>query len=148
MTAPGPAPEILRVTTALADLSRLYPWLEGAAARFGLPLPLVQKMQVVAEEAVMNVAMHAYAPGSGELIEVRLCMAPAVVELAVEDSGPEFNPLTSAEKPQPASLVDAQAGGLGIKLVRRYCQDISYTRQEGRNLLRLRFPLEPPSVTA
>ncbi|HQT38453.1 MAG TPA: ATP-binding protein [Acidocella sp.] len=148
MTGAAPATEVLRVTTALADLSRLYPWLEGAAARLGLPHPLVQKMQVVAEEAVMNVAMHAYAPGSGEAIEIRLSAASAVAELAVEDSGPEFNPLMAAEKPRPASLVDAQPGGLGIKLVKRYCQDISYTRQNGHNLLTLRFPFEGPAVPA
>ncbi|HQT44204.1 MAG TPA: ATP-binding protein, partial [Halothiobacillus sp.] len=119
------------------------PWLEAAAARLGLPQQLVQKMQVVAEEAVMNVAMHAYAPGSDEAIEIRLSATLTFVELAVEDCGPEFNPLTAAEKPRPASLVDAQPGGLGIKLVRRYCQDISYTRQDGHNLLTLRFPLGP-----
>ncbi|MDR3521628.1 MAG: ATP-binding protein [Acidocella sp.] len=148
MSEPGAAPEILRITNALADLSRLYPWFEDAAAKLGLPKPLVQKMQVAAEEAVMNVAMHAYAPGSADKIEVRLSAMQAVAELVIEDSGPEFDPLSVAEKPQPASLAEAEVGGLGMKLLKRYCPDISYARLDGRNQLKLRFPFNSPAAHA
>ncbi|MDE8349714.1 MAG: ATP-binding protein [Acidocella sp.] len=146
MSAPGAAPEILRITNAIADLSRLYPWFEDAAAKLGLPKPLVQKMQVVAEEAVMNVAMHAYAPGSEDKIEVRLSASQAIAELVVEDCGPAFDPLAVTEQPRPASLAEAKVGGLGLNLLKRFCPDISYARLNGRNQLRLRFPLESPAA--
>jgi hypothetical protein len=38
-------------------------------------------------------------------------------------------------------LLDAEPGGLGIKLLRHYCKDISYARESGRNRLTLGFPL-------
>ncbi len=143
MAALSSAPDILRITPALAELSRLYPWFEEASARHLLPGALVQKMHVVLEEAVMNVAMHAYAPGSQEEIVIRFSNQPGIAELMVEDRGPEFDPVAAPEKPKAGSLLDAKIGGLGLRLVRRFCNDIAYARVDGANQLTLRFPYEP-----
>jgi anti-sigma regulatory factor (Ser/Thr protein kinase) len=61
----GDETAVLRIGVALEDLGRLYPWLDDAAAARQVPRPTVQKMHVALEEAVLNVAMHAYGPGAG-----------------------------------------------------------------------------------
>ena len=45
-----------------AALSGLYPWLEAECLALGMAEPALQRLHVAVEEAVMNVAMHAYAP--------------------------------------------------------------------------------------
>lgn len=117
----------------MAELARLYPWLEAAAG--ALPERLRHDMHVALEEAVVNVAMHGLPPGDAHGIEVRLLLDAAAAELVVEDRGPAFDPLATPEQPREGP------GGLGLRLLRRFCPEPSYRRLDGRNRLSLRFPL-------
>lgn len=130
---------VLRLTPALADLARLYPWLDEVAA--GVPPGLMPGLHVVLEEAAANVAMHAYPPGQQGEIVVRLRTAPDTVELVVEDAGLPFDPTQARAGARPADAREMQVGGWGLGLIRRYCPDIAYARRDGRNVLTLRFPV-------
>ncbi len=130
---------VLSIGTGPEELARLYGWLEAEAAPFGLPPALGNAMHVALEEAVLNVAMHAGAPGG---VTVRLSVSDAVAELVVEDRGEAFDPLAAAPRALPASLEAARPGGLGLRLLRHYCRDIAYAREDGVNRLRLRFALD------
>jgi anti-sigma regulatory factor (Ser/Thr protein kinase) len=133
--------ETLRITPAPADLARLYPWLDEAAAPLALPKPLLNSMHVALEEAVMNVVMHGFAPEHVQEIFIHFTPEPEKAVIVVEDAGKPFDVTQAAEKARPESLLDAEPGGLGIKLLRHYCKDISYARESGRNRLTLGFPL-------
>ncbi len=146
MAKPDEAPEELQITTSLADLARLYPWLDSAAAPHNLPAKLLESMHVALEEAVMNVTMHAALPEDAPEILIRFSAAPGMVELLIEDSGQEFNPVTAPEKPRPKSLAEAEPGGMGLKLLRRYCTSMHYERTASRNRLTLRFALNNPET--
>jgi serine/threonine-protein kinase RsbW len=141
MAMPDGAPEKLRMTNALADLARLYPWLDDAAKHFALPPKLLEGMHVALEEAVMNVAMHSYPQDqSGEIIVELQAEANAAI-LRVVDFGPPFDPVSAPQTGKP-SLTDAGPGGLGLKLLRHFCKDITYDPGAGSNRLTLRFPFE------
>jgi anti-sigma regulatory factor (Ser/Thr protein kinase) len=135
-------PDELRLTTAPDDLARLYPWLEEAASAHGLGEPLLGRMHVALEEAVMNVAMHGLGLSGDGVIVVRLQAEAASVALIVEDAGPEFDPVAAPEVTRAASLEGVGAGGLGLRLLRHYCKEIGYSRVDGLNRLTMRFPLE------
>lgn len=128
--------------SAAADLARLYPWLDEAAKYFNLPPKLLEGMHVALEEVVMNVAMHSYAPGTPGEIIVRLQADATAAVLRVDDYGPPFDPVSIPSTTKPASLDDDEPGGLGLKLLRHFCKDISYMREAGSNRLTLRFPFE------
>ena len=136
----GPQP-VLHLGPDPADLDRLYPWLEAAAAARNLPQAVRFGMHVAAEEAVANAARHAFAPDAPGEIAVRLCDLPDAAALVVEDTGRPFDPVAAPARERPASLRDARPGGLGLTLLRHYCHDISYQRIDGRNHLTMRFPL-------
>ncbi len=98
-------------------------------------------MHVALEEAVMNVVMHGLSPAHAQEVLVQLIGLPDKAVLVVEDGGTPFDVTEAAEKARPRSLLDAEPGGLGIKLLKHYCKDISYTREAGRNRLTLGFAL-------
>ncbi len=131
----------LRISKAAEDLARLYPWLDEAAAAFALAPGLLEKMHVALEEAVMNVVMHADLPAAAPEILVSLHAGAGVVALVVEDGGQEFDPVAAPEKPRPKNLAEAEPGGMGLKLLRRYCSAMAYERAAGRNRLTLRFAM-------
>jgi anti-sigma regulatory factor (Ser/Thr protein kinase) len=126
-------PESLRITTAAADLARLYPWLDDAAAGLGIPSTLLARMHVALEEAVMNVVMHGFDAAEGQEILVRLSAGPT---LTVEDGGREFDPATAPLKETPP---EDEPGGLGLKLLRHYCPNLTYRRTAKRNILTMHF---------
>jgi anti-sigma regulatory factor (Ser/Thr protein kinase) len=137
----APAPAELRLGTDTAELARLYPWLETEAKARNLPPALLPGMHVAVEEAVANVALHAFGPDQPGEIAVLLSTSADGAAVVVADSGPPFDPGTVAAPERPASLEAAMPGGLGLTLLRHYCRDVSYRRIGGRNHLTLRFPL-------
>jgi len=144
MARAGDESAFLRITANADDLARLYPWLADQGATRELPKPILQRMHVALEEAVMNVAMHAYAPGE---IVIRLRTSADAASLIVEDSGPAFDPTIAPTRERPESLEAMPVGGLGLTLLRHYCADIGYERIAGCNRLTLRFPLRSATPT-
>lgn len=131
---------VLRVSTVIADLARVYPWLDAVADAHSVPASLLPAMHVVLEEAVANVAMHAYPTGEVGEITVRLCRDTDTIVLTVEDAGVAFDATAVSLPDRAVSLQDATPGGLGLRLIRRYCPDMTYERRDGHNQLTLRFP--------
>jgi anti-sigma regulatory factor (Ser/Thr protein kinase) len=144
LSEPGDERATLRIGTAPGDLGRLYPWLDTQAEARHLPKTALAGMHVALEEAVMNVAMHAFAPGEPGEITVQLNTSPDAAALVVEDSGHPFDPTAAPSPERPATMSDARPGGLGLILLRHYCREISYARIGDRNRLTLRFPLPRP----
>jgi anti-sigma regulatory factor (Ser/Thr protein kinase) len=133
----------LRIGTAAGDLARLYPWLDMQAEARHLPKKALAGMHVALEEVVLNAAMHAFAPDEPGEITIQLSTSAESAALVVEDSGHPFDPTTAPSPERPASLAEAQPGGLGLILLRHYCREIRYERIGERNRLTLRFPLPP-----
>jgi serine/threonine-protein kinase RsbW len=127
---------LLRIGSAVEELAQVYPWLD-AAAKDVAPARLLAGMQVVLEEAVMNTVMH----GGAASIVLAFTVGVGALVLVVEDDGVPFDPLTAELRGQAARLEEAMPGGLGLRLIRHYCQDMSYQRTGGMNRLTLRFPL-------
>jgi anti-sigma regulatory factor (Ser/Thr protein kinase) len=134
-----PATAELRIGPEAADPGRLHPWLDAALGAWKLPGQLRHGMHVALEEAVTNVAMHAFDPGVARDIVVRLIVSTESVVLIVEDGGRPFDPAAAPLAARPANLGETRPGGLGLTLLHHYCSDISHERVEGRNRLTLRF---------
>lgn len=102
---------------------------------------MLNAMHLSLEEAVMNLAMHAFAPGEHHEIVIWLHQVSDAIVLVVEDKGRFFDPAVAPLPRHPENLHDAEPGGLGLTLLRHFCQDIGYRQIGDRNQLSLRFPL-------
>jgi anti-sigma regulatory factor (Ser/Thr protein kinase) len=111
----------------LAVLHFLEPWALDARALFNIELVL--------EETLLNASLHAFDGPGPHNVDLRVQVQPDAVVLQFEDEGRPFDPLQAAEPRRPASLADAQPGGLGLMLVRRLARAVEYRRIDGRNLL-------------
>jgi anti-sigma regulatory factor (Ser/Thr protein kinase) len=95
---------------------------------FGLMLAL--------EECGSNIVNHALQRDRQKTFQVNIEHRGAAVRIELRDHGPQFDP--TQLKVQPQSDEDERApGGWGIQLVRRYMDEIRYTREGGENVLRL-----------
>jgi serine/threonine-protein kinase RsbW len=133
---------VLRLTSAVADLAQLYPWLEQAASDTPIAADVLARMHLVLEEVVANVASHGFSPDQTGQIVIRLTVGSDAAVLEVEDNGMPFNPTTAPLPPAPKSLSDAVPGGAGLRLIRRFCQSIAYQQLHPINHLTMKFPIQ------
>lgn len=118
------------VITAFADAE-----LEAA----GCPLKAMMQIDVIIDEIFANIAMYAYAPGTGRAVfGISVDSGAKTVTLRFSDSGVPFNPLTREDPDIRLGPEEREAGGLGIFMVKKMTDDISYEYRNGRNILTVR----------
>jgi serine/threonine-protein kinase RsbW len=139
-------PETLIVQADLAELARVNDWLDELADRLALPAATVFAIRLCLEESVTNVARHGFPPeadrpGLEKTVRLSLSRTARDVELSVVDHGVSFDPLAAATPAEPTSIADAEVGGLGIHLMRKFTRHLAYERCDEANRLTLRFDL-------
>lgn len=136
--------ESLALKAEFGELARVGQWVSAVAQTWRLPGEVAQAIDVCLEEAVSNVIKHATPerPNSPQTIILTLHIAAPLVRVEIEDTGPAFDPLSIPEPSFAADINAAEVGGLGIHLLRRLTQGLSYERRGDRNRLSLFFPLE------
>ena len=91
---------------------------------------------VAVEEIFVNIANYAYGDGTGE---ASLCFGfdenERLMTLVVSDEGVEFNPLDRAEPDITLSAAEREIGGLGIFITKKTMDTVSYSYDNGRNIL-------------
>jgi len=127
----------LHVVNEVTELRRMSAWLVAEARALGVPQPLVDDLEVCANEAVMNTISYGWDDGSRHEISLRIAADTGSVSLEIEDDARPFDPFSAPEHADPASLAEAQIGGLGVRLIRRLMPASHYARRDGRNLLTL-----------
>lgn len=103
-----------------------------------LPEDAFADLMIMVEELVVNVASHGGMGPDEAGIEVRLWIGADNLLLEVEDGGPPFNPLDLPEPDLEAPLENREVGGLGVHLLKKLSDQVSYERANGRNLVRCR----------
>ncbi len=124
--------EVMRAVEALQEFGRQH----GIGERdlFGLALAL--------EECGSNIVNHALGRDARQKFRINLIHTDDLVIIELRDGGPAFDP-TAASDRRPQADDDDLPGGWGIPLVRRYMDEIRYTRESGENVLRLTKRLRP-----
>jgi serine/threonine-protein kinase RsbW len=126
-----------------ASLNSLHEFLEFAhtgAQGAGLSAADRDRLDLVLEELLVNVARYAYPDGGGQ-VEIAYAQDPqGQLLFELSDKGCIFNPLEKAEPDMASPLEHRPVGGLGIVLVRQLVDSLAYRRQEGCNILSFRFP--------
>ena len=100
------------------------------------------QIEVAVEELFVNIASYAYRPGTGTAdVTVEAFDNPKAVEITFRDSGVPYDPLAKQDPDISLSADDRQIGGLGIFMVKKTMDEVSYRRENGENILTIRKKL-------
>lgn len=112
--------------------------LDAYAVAEGIPSEVRRALLVVLDDLLMNVVSHGMSGRTDGRVGIELSVGDPWVELVIRDDGAPFDPLTRVA-PDVTRSVEARAiGGLGIHLVRRLMDDVSYRRVGAQNVITLR----------
>lgn len=126
----------------LGEIVRLADALERYADKNQLDSRLVFHLNLALEELVTNIISYAYRDYPKDSpIHLTFSLESDYVEIQVEDYGPAFNPIQAPEPDTTKSVEERKIGGLGIHLVKKMMENLSYRREENRNILILRKSL-------
>jgi anti-sigma regulatory factor (Ser/Thr protein kinase) len=111
-------------------------FVRAGAVEAELPNARIDALDLILEEAIVNVCHYAYPKGEPGIMKVAYSI-PAPGELSVEiaDQGHEFNPLSAETPDVTLSLENRRVGGLGILLVKRLATSLTWRREDGWNRL-------------
>ena len=127
----------LRVPLLIKALAAAQRRLAGDLLGAGCPGELRFRVELVVEEAVMNVIRHGR-PAGACAVTMRLRAGAGRACLTLRDDGPAFDPL-AAPVLALGGARDGVEGGFGLHLIRRNADAAAYARRGRHNVLRLRF---------
>ena len=117
------------VVPDMASVSQVSDFLDSCLEEYQIPLRMGYSLKVVADEIFSNI-VHYSGAKSAEILFVN---GTDTVTLVFRDDGTAYNPLEADAPDVTAGLEEREIGGLGLFMVKKMAQDISYAYWEGKN---------------
>jgi len=115
-------------------VERIETFLEARA----VPPKVVYAANLCVEELLVNIIKHGYGGGSASDVEVDVEVTPEALIIEVSDGAPPFDPTRDSADPDvDAELADRPIGGLGVHLIKKMTDGMTYRRVGQRNHVRL-----------
>jgi serine/threonine-protein kinase RsbW len=119
--------------SSLADIAQ---FVTQAAREAGLDSKAAYAVQLAVDEACSNIIEHAYGGEGCGQIECTCDVTPRGLRVVLSDQGESFDPASIPPPNLHVPLKDRQSGGLGIYLIRKMMDEVTYeTAPEGVNRL-------------
>ena len=126
----------LRMSAKLENLGRFVGSLSDCARAQGFEQEKISKMELAAEEALVNVFRYAYPEALGD-VEMICKLEGGRFTVEIIDSGIPFD-VTAMPDPKAAdSLHERDPGGFGIFIIKKVMDEVQYRRENDRNILTL-----------
>ena len=128
--------EELTIDACMEGLDDMMAFVDGHIEEYGCSPRVQTQIDVAVEEVFVNIASYAYTPDTGPAT-VRLEINDEVIIITFIDSGTPYDPLSKPDPDVTLPAEDRPIGGLGIFLVKKNMDSVSYNYENGKNVLQL-----------
>ena len=103
------------------------------------PMKAQMQIDIAVDELFGNIAQYAYDPLTGPAtVRVEVDDDPMAVIITFIDHGKPYDPLAGKEPDITLNAEDREVGGLGVFLVKKTMDEITYEYKNGQNILKIR----------
>ena len=137
----------LKIEAKIENLAEVTSFIETEFESIECKPKVIMQINLAVEEIFVNIAHYAYGKkdSSGRVIpdtgtgpvEIIAGLEGENIKLTFIDEGTEYNPLQKEDPDITLSAEDRGVGGLGIFMVKKTMDEISYTYESGKNILTL-----------
>ena len=107
------------------------------------PMKAQMQIDIAIDELFSNIAHYAYNPEIGQAtVRVEVVEDPLSVVITFIDNGVPYDPLAKADPDTTLSAEEREIGGLGIYMVKKSMDDITYEYRDGQNILAIKKNLQ------
>lgn len=104
-----------------------------------VPMKAIMQIDIAVEELFVNIAHYAYNPEVGEaIVTVDVEEEPPCAVIRFIDHGKPYDPLSREDPDVTLGVEERQIGGLGIYMVKKSMDEVSYAYEDGQNILTIR----------
>jgi sigma-B regulation protein RsbU (phosphoserine phosphatase) len=125
----------LSLVNRLDEIGRIHESFNAFAEEHGVLTPIRRQINLVLDELLSNVLSYAFEDDEEREIDVRIELSSDRLAVTVADDGIPFNPFSGAPPDTSLSLEEREVGGLGIHVVRKVMDEVSYNRRTDRNVV-------------
>ena len=107
------------------------------------PMKAQMQIDIAIDELFGNIAHYAYNPEIGQAtVRVEVIEEPLSVVITFIDNGVPYDPLAKEDPDTTLSAEEREIGGLGIYMVKKSMDDITYEYKDGQNILAIKKNLQ------
>ena len=129
----------LKVDAKVNNLNKVLSFINDVLSDYGCSVRDTMQINVAVEELFVNISLYAYPSGSGSAtISISVLDDPKTAEITLIDSGVPFDPLEKEEPDISLNAKEREIGGLGIYMVRKTMDELTYENVDGCNITTIR----------
>lgn len=129
--------KVLKVDATEENVGTVNDFLDEFLDENDCPMKTKMKIELAIEEAYVNIAKYAYGEKTGEA-QLTLGVNNGELSIELRDSGKPYNPLEKEDPDITLSAEERQVGGLGVFLVKKIMDSVSYSYENSQNILRMK----------
>ena len=119
----------------ITEISKLSAFIDEIGEEFSLTPDVVFNLNLVLEEAVVNVINYAYPKEEHQSIYLSAALHDDSIVFVLTDTGKEFDPTQAPEADITLSAEERPIGGLGIFITKKTMDTVEYAYENGENIL-------------
>ncbi len=121
------------------NLQEVQTFIDEQLEEVDCPMSAQISINIAVEELFVNIASYAYEHGEGvAVVQVSVHEEPLSVEITFIDNGKQYDPLAKADPDTTLSAKERKKGGLGIFMVKKSMDNVSYEYKDGKNILTIK----------
>ncbi len=129
----------LNIEATVENIEKVTDFVNEQLEFLGCSMKAQTQIDIAIDELFGNIAHYAYSPEVGKAtVRVEVIKDPLSVVITFIDNGVPYDPLKAADPDVTLSAEEREIGGLGIFMVKKSMDDVSYEYKEGQNILRIK----------
>lgn len=103
------------------------------------PMKIETQIDIAIDEIFGNIVHYAYGSEIGQAtVRVEVSEDPTAISITFIDGGTPYDPLGKTDPDTSLSIEDRKIGGLGIYMVKKSMDDVTYEYKNGQNVLTIK----------
>ena len=132
----------LTIATTVENIETVTDFVNEQLEALDCPMKAQMQIDIAIDELFGNIAHYAYHPDVGNAtVRVEVTEEPLAVIVTFIDKGMPYDPLRAVEPDITLSAEERNLGGLGIYMVKKSMDEITYEYKDGKNILSIKKKL-------
>ena len=129
----------LTIAATVENIETVTDFVNEQLEALDCPRKTQMQIDIAIDELFGNIAHYAYNPDVGEAtVCVEVVGEPLAVVITFIDKGVPYDPLAKADPDTTLSAEERDIGGLGIYMVKKSMDDVTYEYKDGQNILKIK----------
>jgi len=129
----------LTLAATVENIETVTEFVNAQLEMLDCPIKAQMQIDIAIDELFGNIAHYAYTPEVGNAtVRVEVSEEPLAVIITFIDNGIPYDPLAKDDPDITLSAEKREIGGLGIYMVKKSMDEITYEYKDGQNILTIK----------